>query len=131
MNDYEKAFVVKMSRLKRAGIDLEALTREALTGKFGGATDIMLRGMSQEAMDDPQVFVKELSRTFGRGAIGVYEPIVKFVDMGLYSTSSSSPVLGLLSQLGPETRDSPSQEGVILHNHRVKDEEGNYSDNSV
>ena len=129
MNDYEKSFVLKMQRIRGAGIDFEALAREALVGKFGGATEVLLRDLSPDALSNPDQFVKELSRIFGRGAMGVYEPIVRYVDMGLYSTGGDSPVLALLRQLGSPT-GGLTQGGMPLHDHRVKDEEGNYSDNA-
>jgi len=129
LNDYEKSFVLKMQRIRGAGIDFEALAREALVGKFGGATEVLLRDLSPGALSDPDQFVKELSKIFGRGAIGVYEPIIRYVDMGLYSTGGDSPVLALLRQLGPAT-GGLTQNGMPLHDHRVKDEEGNYSDNA-
>jgi hypothetical protein len=129
LNDYEKSFVLKMRRLRGAGIDFEALAREALVGKFGGATDVLLRDLSQEALVNPEMFVKELSGIFGRGALGFYEPIVKYVDMGLYSRAPDTPVLALLAELGPSLGD-PMQGGMMLHDHRVKDEQGNYSDNA-
>ena len=129
MNDYEKSFILKMQRLGGAGIDFEALAREALVGKFGGATEVLLRDLSPEAMVNPDQFVKELSKIFGRGAMGVYEPIVKYVDMGLYSRGGDTPVLTLLRQLGPPV-GGLSEGGMPLHEHRVKDEDGNYSDNA-
>ena len=129
LNEYEKSFVVKMQRLSGAGIDFEALAREALVGKFGGATEVLLRDLRPEALIDPGMFVKELSKIFGRGAMAVYEPIVKYVDMGLYSNAGETPVLALLRQLGP-TLNGPVQGGPLLHDHRVKDEQGNYSDNA-
>jgi hypothetical protein len=129
MNDYEKSFILKMDRLRGAGIDFEALAREALVGKFGGATDVLLRDLSPDALINPNLFVKELSKIFGRGAMGVYEPIVKYVDMGLYSGAQDSPVLALLRQLGPSIAGL-EQGGRPLHDHRIKDEEGNYSDNA-
>ena len=83
MNDYEKSFVMRMRRLRGAGVDFEALAREALVGKFGGATEVLLRDLSPEALINPDLFVKELSKIFGRGAMGVYEPIVNYFYIGL------------------------------------------------
>jgi hypothetical protein len=130
LNDYEKSFVLKMGRVQRAGIGFEALAREALAGKFGGATDVLLRDLSPQALDDPELFVRELNRIFGRGAIAVYEPMIKYVDMGLYSQTANSPVLALLRQLGPSLGAEGEGGGVLLHQHRIKDEQGNYSDNA-
>ena len=130
MNDYEKVFVLKMGPLRKAGIDFEALTREALTGKFGGAVDVMLRGLSPDALREPECFVKELSKTFGRGAVAIYEPIAKYVDMGLYGPKQDSPVLGLLHQLGQPQRGETESNTIFLHQHRIKDEDGNYPDNA-
>jgi len=130
LNDYEKSFVLKMQRVMRAGVGFEALAREALVGKFGGATEVLLRDLSTQALDDPELFVKELAKIFGRGAMGVYEPIVRYVDMGLYSQAPNSPVLSLLRQLGPSMSGGTVAGGVPLHEHRIKDEDGNYSDNA-
>jgi len=118
-----------MRRLRGAGINFEALAREALVGKFGGATEVLLRDLSPEALVNPDQFVKELSKIFGGGAMGVYEPIVRYVDMGLYSRGGDTPVLTLLRQLGSPV-GGLSQGGLPLHDHRVKDEDGNYSDDA-
>ena len=129
MSDYEKSFVQKMQRLRGSGIDFEALAREALVGKFGGATEVLLRDLSPEALVNPGLFVKELSNIFGRGAMGVYEPIIKYVDMGLYKRGGDSPVLALLRQLGPSS-GGPAQSGLPLHDQRIKDEDGNYAEDA-
>jgi len=130
LNDYEKSFIVKMQRVVGAGIGFEALAREALVGKFGGATEVLLRDLSPRALDDPELFVMELAKIFGRGAMGVYEPIVRYVDLGLYSQAQDSPVLALLRQLGPSLGGGTVAGRVPLHEHRIKDEDGNYPDNS-
>jgi len=119
-----------MGRLTDAGIDLEALAREALMGKFGGATEVLFRGFSVEALKDPERFVKELSRIFGMGAMGICEPIVKYADLGLYGSGGDSPVLEMLRQLGPATGQIPVHDGILLHDYRIKDEAGNYPDNA-
>ena len=119
-----------MKPLRRAGIDFEALAREALAGKFGGATDVLLRDLNQAALKEPEQFVNAMSKIFGGGAIGVYEPIIKYVEQGLYSPKQDSPILGLLHQLGPPQREETDPVKVFLHEQRIKDEEGNYSDNS-
>jgi hypothetical protein len=131
LNDYEKAFVLKMRPLKRAGIDFGAVTREALVGKFGGATEVLLRDLSPVALQEPEYFVQEVSRIFGKGgAMGVCEPIIKYVDMGLYHMEQDTPELALLRQLGPAQSIVSDQNSTLLHQHRIKDEDGNYPDNA-
>jgi hypothetical protein len=130
LNEYEKSFILKTTRLKTAGIDFQELARDALIAKFGGAADVLLRDLSVRALNEPEYFVQEMSRIFGRGAMGFIEPISKYVDMGLYGSSQASPVLGLLRQLGPAQSTDLNENGVYLHEHRIKDEEGNYSDNA-
>jgi hypothetical protein len=127
LNEYEKSFVLKTERVKAAGVDFQGLAREALTGKFGGAADVLLRGLSPRALSEPESFVHEVSKIFGRGAMGVFEPITKYVDLGLYGSSQNSPILALLRQLGPAT-GADQAKPVLLHDHRVQDEQGNYSD---
>jgi len=71
LNEYEKSFIMRTSRLQTAGVDFQELTREALTGKFGGgAADVLLRDLPGRALHEPEYFVKEMSRIFGRGAMG-------------------------------------------------------------
>jgi hypothetical protein len=130
LNEYEKSFVLRTTRLKTAGVDFQGLAREALTGKFGGAADVLLRDLSERALNEPEYFVQEMSRVFGRGAMGVYEPIIKYADLGLYGSSQASPILGLLQQLGPAQSEGSGEKPVFLHDHRIKDEEGNYPDNA-
>ncbi|HEV2225409.1 MAG TPA: hypothetical protein VGR56_01240 [Nitrososphaerales archaeon] len=131
MNDYEKAFVERMSRLERGGVNFELFAKEAVEAKFGGAAEVVFRGLKGDAFMNPEVFVRELSRVFGRGAMGIYEPIMKQAERGMIASSSgnSSPYDSLLRQLGVPQGPAPVQ-GVMLHDHRVKDEEGNYSDNA-
>jgi len=129
LNDYEKSFILKMQRARRAGIVFEDMAREALVGKFGGATDVLLRDLSPQALNNPEPFVRELTKIFGRGAMGVYEPIIKYFEMGLYSQTGDTPVLALLRQLGPSLGGAEPGT-LLLHEHRIKDEEGNYADNA-
>ena len=129
MDVYERDFLVKATRVCKAGIRLEDLAREALTAKFGGAADVMLGGLSVETLSDPKLFVGAMSRIFGRGAMGIYEPIVKYVDLGLYGGQQSSPVLDLIRQLGPASTSEVTRT-VPLHDQRVKDDEGNYADDA-
>jgi hypothetical protein len=130
MNEYEKSFVLRTTRLKTAGVDFQELAREALMGKFGGAAEVLLRDLSRKALNEPEYFVQEMSRIFGMGAMGFYEPIVKYIELGLYGSNQASPVLGLLRQLGPAPIADSSEKSIFLHEHRIKDEEGNYSDDA-
>jgi hypothetical protein len=130
LNDHEKSFLLRTAWLKDEGVDFEGVAREALTRKFGGAADVMLRGVSGRALNEPEYFMKEMSRIFGRGAIGVYEPIVEYMEQGLYGSREASSVLGLLRQLGPAHGDGSGEKPILLHEHRIKDEEGNYPDNA-
>jgi len=129
-NDYEKMFVAKMSPLKKLGISFEELAREALTAKFGGATEVLLRDLSPGARENPELFVKELSRMFGGGVMSVYEPILKYVDFGMYGPRGQSPVSDLIQRLGPPEGGMRTDGWVGLHQHRIKDEGGDYADNS-
>jgi hypothetical protein len=128
LNEYEKSFVLKMGRLKTTGIDFQGLAKEALDGKFGGATDVILRGLSADALREPERFVSELTRIFGRGAMGFCDPIIRYVDLGLYSPAQNTSMLGILNQLGPPKEGESDPNRTPLHEHRIKDEEGNYSD---
>jgi hypothetical protein len=130
LNDYEKSFVTKMGRLTNAGIDFEDLAREALAEKFGGATEVLLRGFSTDALREPEHFVKELSKVFGRGAMGFCEPIVRYADFGLYGSKRDSPLLEMLRKLGPPQGEVSSAKGTLFHDYRIKDEAGNYPDNA-
>ncbi len=131
MDDYERAFLLKTVRLSRSGVNFEELAREALSSKFGGATDVLLRGLSPEILADPNLFVKAMSKMFGRGALGIYEPIVKYVDLGIYGTGGSSPILELIRQLGPAAATGEERKLTPLHDQRIADEHGDYADDSA
>lgn len=119
-----------MGRLRRAGIDFEALARESLTGKFGGATEVLLRDLTPTALREPERFVNELSEIFGQGVNGILEPIVRYVDMGLYHPKYDTPLLELLRQLGPSQAVVADQNQIVLHDQRIQDEQGNYADDA-
>jgi len=129
LNEYEKTFVAKMNQLTRAGYDFGGGSRAALEAKFGGAADVLLRGMSSQAMFEPGRFATELSKTFGRGSLGFLEPIIKYADMGLFPMSSErqSAVAELSSRL-PAAKGDAAGKGVPLHDQRVKDDESKYAD---
>ncbi len=131
MDDYERTFLAKTVRLSRSGVNFEDLAREALSSKFGGATDVLLHGLSPEVLADPNMLVKAMTKMFGRGALGIYEPIVKYVDLGLYGTKGFSPVLELIRQLGPAALTDEERELIPLHDQRIEDEHGDYADDSV
>jgi hypothetical protein len=130
LNEYEKSFILRTTRLKTAGVDFQELAREALTRKFGGAADVLLRGLSGRALSEPEYFVREMSKTFGRGAMGFFEPIIKYADLGLYGSSQASPILSMLSQLGPAQGAGSDEKHIFLHEQRIKDEEGNYPEDA-
>ena len=129
MNDYDRYFVTRMERISGT-IDFEILAREALGAWFGGAADALLSGLGPAALHEPEVFVREMSRIFGRGALGICEPIIKYVDRGLYSKQGDSPILDLINKLGPPQGGLAEPNKVLLHEHRIKDEQGNYPDNA-
>ena len=125
---HEKAFVERMERLGFGGPDFAALAREALRQKFGGAGDVLLKGMNQSTLEAPELFSAEMHRRFGPGAAQFCVTIVRLAESGLFQSSEPS---GLESLIYPMV---PSVEGkrlVALHEHRIKDEEGNYPEPSV
>jgi hypothetical protein len=116
-----------MSRLIKSGIDFESLARESLEGKFGGSADVLLRGLSPAALTQPEAFVRELTEMFGQGADGVLEPMSKYAEMGIYGTNLNTMMLRMLNRLGPPPAVATERESILLHNHRVVDEQGNYA----
>ncbi len=128
-NEYEKAFISRMARLQRSGYDFGGGSRQALESKFGGAAEVLLRDLSEQARNDPTLFVTELTHTFGRGSIGFMEPVLKWADRGLFppATPAQSAYSTIASRL-PEGGDGEEEETIPLHEHRVKDDEGRYSD---
>ena len=130
MNDFEKSFVLQMDRLRHAGYDFEAGARQALEGKFGGASVVLLRDLSENAKRDPSVFVRELSRVFGRGSMGFLEPIAKYGQMGLFPPlrPGKHAIDGVLEDIGPGEGTGSEQELSGLHDQRIRDEDGNYAD---
>ena len=73
-----------MVRSRIAGTDFARLTKEAFEAEFGGEGDALLRGLSQEALEDPEQFASEMYKAFGLGALQYYVVIVKHVDAGKF-----------------------------------------------
>jgi len=130
LEDYERAFLTKTTRLSKSGVKFEELAREALLGKFGGAAEVLLRDLSPDALANPSLFVSAMSKMFGRGALGIYEPIVKYVDMGIHGSHGSSPVLDLIRQLGPAAATGEEARTIPLHDQRIKDDQDEYADDA-
>ncbi len=130
MNDYEKHFIARMGQLHLEGKGFEALVGEATTSKFGGAAEVILRDLSPSAVQNPKDFVRELSKTFGRGAIGIFEPILKHAELGLFPSKPHEPGVAELigSRLERSGEGGSNPKETPLHEHRVKDEQGNYPD---
>ncbi len=77
MKDYERTFVSQMEAASRDGTSFQTVSDAAIKHKLGdGPGEILLRSLSKAARVDPGYFVREVSKVFGRGAIGIYDAIV-------------------------------------------------------
>ena len=119
---YEAAFVAKMSLLSRQGFDFERGARAALEAKFGGAADVLLRDMTEEERKEPGLFASELMKAFGRGAMGFLEPIRAYGDRGLFPRKGDREPFQM-------AMGSPGG-SLPLHDHRIRDEQGNFAEDS-
>lgn len=124
----EEAFVERMSRLGFRGPDFAALTREALRQKFGGAADVLLQGMDQATLEAPNLFATEMHRRFGLGARQFCVTIVRLGESGLFQSAEPSGTESLIYPMVPPVE---GKRLLTLHEHRIKDEEGNYAEPSV
>jgi hypothetical protein len=83
LNEYEKAFVKHIARLRiTPGPHFALLSKEALEGEFGGEGDALLKGLSQPILEDPRKFASVLYRTYGTGALQYFTMIVKYAESG-------------------------------------------------
>jgi hypothetical protein len=123
----EKAFVERLARLGFTGPDFAELAREALRRKFGGGGDVLLEGMDRSTLEEPEVFAAEMNRRFGPGAKQFCVSIVGLAESGLFHPSQPS---GLESLIYPMVPSIEGRRLLALHNHRIKDEEGNYAEPS-
>ncbi len=73
-----------MSRSGIEGTDFTRLTRDVFEAELGGQGETLLRGLSQEALEDPERFASELYRMYGTEALKYYVMIVKYVDSGRF-----------------------------------------------
>lgn len=75
------------SKGRRSGItgpDFARLTKETLEAEIGGEGDALLKDLSQQTLEDPELFASEMYKTFGMGALQYYVMIVKYVDAGKF-----------------------------------------------
>jgi hypothetical protein len=73
-----------MTKSSIAGADFARLTKEVFEAEIGGEGDALLRGLSQQALEDPRRFASEMYKTFGLGALQYFVMIVKYVDAGKF-----------------------------------------------
>jgi len=90
VNEYEKAFVEHVSKSGIEGPEFARLTKEAYEAEFGGQGDALLRGFSQETLEDPQRFAIEVYKTYGMGALQYYGIIVRYVDSGRFNPAEEA-----------------------------------------
>jgi len=84
LNEYERAFVDHMARSGIAGSDFARLTKEVFEAEIGGGGDTLLKGLSQQTLEDPELFATEMYKTFGLGVLQYYVMIVRYVDAGKF-----------------------------------------------
>jgi hypothetical protein len=90
LNEYEKAFVEHVTRLKIGGPNFAKLAREALEAEYGGEIDALFSGLSQETLESPERFAAEVFKTFGKEAMPYYVTILKYAESGLYQPEQDS-----------------------------------------
>ncbi len=73
-----------MSRSGIEGTDFARLTRDVFESELGGQGETLLRGLSQEALEDPERFASELYKMYEMEALKYYVMIVKYVDSGRF-----------------------------------------------
>lgn len=77
MKDYERSFVETMNYKIQSGLSFPLLMQGALRSKLGDVPgDILYRSLSKGARVDPTYFVREVSKSFGRGAMAIYDAVV-------------------------------------------------------
>jgi len=85
MNMIEKAFLERIAELRiDPGPTFAELTRGALEGEWGGEGGELLKGISQQTLEDPKRFASELLKTYGDGAEKYLMLIVKYADSGTF-----------------------------------------------
>ncbi len=73
-----------MSRSGIEGNDFARLIKDVFEAEFGGQGDTLLRGLRQEALEDPRLFASEMYEKFGTEALQYYVKIVKYLDSGRF-----------------------------------------------
>jgi len=112
----------------KSGFDFEAGSREAVIGKFGGAADVILRSLTPEALREPRLFAEEMSGTFGKGSLGILEPIVRYANEGRFPRMNrTKSAAELLREIGP-SGEAVNQLKNPLHDQRITDELENQAD---
>jgi hypothetical protein len=119
--------VERIARLRFGGNDFAALTRESLRRKFGGGGDVLLDGIDQSILESPERFAAEMYRRFGSGSTQFYITIVKYGESGLFHPVQPSELDSLVFPMIPSAE---AKRLLALHEHRIRDEEGNYAEPS-
>jgi len=96
------------------GADFARLTRDVLAAEFGGQGETLLRGLSRDALKDPERFASELYKMYGMEALKYYVMIVRYLDSGRFHPEEEAEDEAVEEDLETlvEAVDSNSEQGT-------------------
>ena len=124
-----------MSALEVNGLDFPTHARQALSDVLGpAASETFAFLLGKEAFHDPGLFAREVARFLGGGSLSICNVLAKraIEDFG---GSEDAPAVKALEARMPHFElsakfEPPQKETPPLHDHRIKDELGNYAEDS-
>lgn len=120
MNDYEKAFLDRVAKLRISpGPEFAALTREAFEKEWGGQADSLLSGLNQQTLESPKKLASVLSKTYGDGALQYFTQIAKYAESGNFHPEEDQEQLqeeaeleSVIQETGADNEESTGSDAI-------------------
>ena len=126
MNPSEESFVRGIKERVHTRKDFRMAVKEGL-GRFMGETpaEVLLLSIGDAALDNPALFVKELSRMFGKGSVPICNSILKVAERPSWleqRETQAAEIMTAVSAADPGSdTESQDRRTTFLHDHRSSD----------
>lgn len=121
-------FIARMRDVQGKGVDFELFAREALKETLGdGPSEVLFTSLGSAAKENPEYFAFAMSKMFAQGAEGIFEPMIKRADMGLFPHGAVDHVADLERYALEHPASGPASfhlDEARLAHRRLKDEHG-------
>jgi|SRR5450759_623362 hypothetical protein len=126
MNPSEESFVRGIKERVHTRAYFRLAVKEGLY-RFMGETpaEVLFLSIGDAALDNPALFVKELSRMFGKGSVPICNAVLKVAEQPSWLAQRETQAAEIMSAMSAHdpssTAESQDRRTTFLHDHRIRD----------